>query len=181
MSKQIFYFAPKNDIVDIFKAIESNHSIKYTWAGLFDSVPPNINSIDEFTGELDNLPYGDWIRNQSFLITPKDYVIRIREVEQRKGGVKYAIDELRNDGLTLTPGGNYKKEAVIAGKLSTGSKSDFSNSILRDFKSIIKSNSIKKHGFYVTKGAIEKYSKGWRLTTEFRTTIEYDMNPVSEK
>ncbi|WP_394974849.1 hypothetical protein [uncultured Croceitalea sp.] len=181
MSKQIFFYALKDDLNDIFIPIESAYDIKYTKVGLMDSIPKELNSLLDFEINLNEAVFADWNNNPKFLISPKEDEVIIREVMQKKGGIKYSVDQMKNENsIVLFLGGEYKGEALIAGKVGSISNSDFSITILKEINNIVTKEFTKINGFFVGKKALEKMAYGWRLTTDFNSPKKYDLNALRD-
>jgi hypothetical protein len=177
-SKQTMFFSVFTDIEPIIKSIESTHQIHYFETGLFDNKEVNnYNSLFEISN-LGFTKYGDWNYDKSFLLLPKQLSLKVREVPQRKGGVKYAVDQLINPAsIILQIGGIYseKDNVLVAGKVGTVSEDVFSLEMYKAFHSKIKKEFSKIQEFYVGKGAQERLKLGWRLVLDEGRKKEYDL------
>ena len=166
-SKQIFFFATKEDLYELLKFIETNFNIHYAEAGLLDERVSCISSL--YTAvEFNHIEYGDWNFNEIYIIIPKDKKLKIREVPQRAGGIKYAVDQRENDeSIEISLGGKYKDEAIIASKIATISQTEFAKNMMKQLSIYFKK--IKKiEEFYVFPEALKIAAKGVRLTTDIR-------------
>lgn len=66
--------------------------------------------------------YGDWNRIDNYLVVKKDILINIREVPQRTGEIKFAIDQMINpNSIELKLGGIYREKdtVIVAGRIAT--------------------------------------------------------------
>jgi hypothetical protein len=80
-----------------------------------------------------------------------------------------------NASIELTLGGIYKDGIMIAGRVATISDNVFSSDLFKSLSSIIKKNFKKVGAFYVGEEAIGKLKSGWRLVTNERSPMEYDL------
>ncbi len=175
-SKQIFFFATATDIEPIIKSIETSFSIKYYEIGLFDS---KINGLYNSVFEIPNLGFpktGDWIKDTYIIAIPKDKSLVIREVPQKIGGIKYAVDALENqNSISFQFGGIYKEGVLVAGKCGIAFLNDFSLKVFKEFSTRMSKNFKKIGTFYVGPIAEEKLKEGWRLVTNEKSPKEYDL------
>jgi hypothetical protein len=177
-SKQIVFFAILSDMEPILKKVESSLSVQYFKTGLLDSRDiPHYQSIFD-APDLGFTLSGDWNRTDSYLVLPKTISLNIRDVPQRAGGVKYAVDQSVNGkSVELKVGGIYKdkEHILVAGLIGTISEDDFSVDTFKLFSSLIRKEFKKIGSFYVGKSAEEKLRSGWRLVTNDKSPKEYDL------
>jgi len=176
-NKQIFFYGLKEDFIEIFKSVESSFNIKYAQAGLFDD-KVSVSSVRSLvtSDDIDDVEYGDWNNNKKYLLLPKENDIQIRSIPQKKGGIKYAVDQMKNeDSVVFYIGGIYKDNAVIASKIATISNTEFTKSILKYLTAYIKKNFDNINGFYVSPKALKESEKGLRLTTDINASLDYDL------
>ena len=127
-SKQIHIFATKKDLVESLGKIEAEREFTYYPCGLFDSP-----EVSKFKSLLEWQHLGihktkDHVTGDRFLVLNCQVALKIREVPQKKGGVKYAIDQLLNpSSIVFAPGGFYQDNYLITGHIGTAS--DDSDSI----------------------------------------------------
>ena len=175
-SKQILFFATKGDISPIIKNIEYNHNIKYYEMGLFDT---NSDFSYKSICELNSFGFpkiGDWIQDSRLMAIPNQMSLVSREVPQKIGGIKYAIDPLMNHtSICFQFGGIYKEGVLIAGNCFISNSDEFASKVFKEFSTKVK-KSFKKIGtFYVGKEAEEKLKEGWRLVQNEKSPKEYDL------
>ena len=177
--KQTMFFTVLEDIEPILKDIEMNHGLHYYNYILSDNKNiPQYASIFE-APNLGFTEFGEWLRNDSYFVTTKDVKINIREVPQRRGGMKYIFDHIPvKKSIHLEIGGTFlgKENIIVAGRVSTIFDDETSLQLYKLFSSKIKKNFKYIDHFYVGKNAEEKLKSGWRLTTGLRE--EYDLKPV---
>lgn len=179
MGKQSTFFATGNDIINLMSRIETTNTVKYVEMGMFDS--NNFLEYDSI-GSIANIgytDYGNWISlDKRFMIIEKQRNVIVREVPQKKGDTKYAVDPMLNPiSLELSTGGVYSavEHVLVAGRLATADYNGFSKQL---YDSILKEmrKSFKKIGsVLVGPEAYEKLNQGWRLTTNEKSPKEYDL------
>lgn len=177
-SKQIMFFATLEDIKPLFQEIEDSIKIFYYSAGLY-----NCSKISTFRTifETSNLAFvssGDWNKIERYLILKEDENLNIREVIQRDGSMKFAVDQMNNlKSLEFKIGGIFsdKEKVIVAGRVSTISDDIDSNELFKLFSSRIKRNFKKNDTFYVGSTAETKLKEGWRLVTNEKSPIDYDL------
>ncbi|WP_222538246.1 hypothetical protein [Pedobacter polysacchareus] len=89
-------------------------------------------------------------------------------VDQKKGGVKYAVDLLINPkGIELKLGGIYveKGNIIIGGRIGITSDDPFSINLYNSFSKKIKQKFKRIGTSYVGKDAEVKLNAGWHLVT----------------
>lgn len=172
------FFAVLADLEQILKGIESNHSLQYFETGLFDtSDVKHYKSIFELP-DLGFTSYGDWNYDRSLLVMPDQSSLQIREVPQKKGGIKYAVDLFSNPvSISLQLGGIYKGKGnvLVAGKIGIVSNNKEALELYKYFSSSIKKAFRKINEFYVGRVAEEKLKSGWRLVLDEGRQKEYDL------
>ncbi len=177
-SKQIMFFTQLEDIENIIRDFESMIEIQYYKTGLLDS--KNIPTYDSVFN-LPNVGFtlsGDWNRIDNYLITKKTISLNVREVPQKTGETKFAVDQMNNPkSIEVKLGGIYieKENVLVAGRISTISEDSDSNELYKLFTSKLKKEFKKIGTFYVGRKAEEKLKMGWRLVTNEKLPKEYDL------
>lgn len=101
----------------------------------------------------------------------------IREVPQRRGGTKYAVDQLTNPGtIVLRPSGEYLDEAIIAGMVGTVHADPNAKELYKVFLSLLRSQCQSKKATWVGRCALAAHARGVRLTTRVSLNEEYDLH-----
>lgn len=176
-SKQILFFATSTDIEPIVKSIEMLFPLKYYEMGLFDSQSiVAYNSVFEISS-FGFPKVGDWNKDLRLMAIPKEMSLVIRDVPQRIGGIKYAIDPIENHiSICFQFGGIFQDGILLAGNSFIGNPNDFSLQIFKDFSSRVKKTFKKIGAFYVGEEAQKKLKEGWRLVTNEKSPKEYDLS-----
>ena len=173
------FFLLQSDSEPILKNAEEVLNVHYFKIGMFESknIPyyQSIFSVPNF-GFAHS---GDWNRVDSYLAMPRNSSLEIRDVPQRTGEMRYAVDQSTNkNSIEVKLGGIYSEtdRVLVAGRIGTISQSEFSLDAYKRFSSLIKKECRKIGSFYVGKGAEEKLREGWRLVTNDRSPKEYDLS-----
>jgi hypothetical protein len=177
--KQVMFFTLLEDIENIIRDFESAIEIQYCKMGLFDnkSIPTYYTVFD-----APNIGFtlsGDWNSIDNYLISKKSTSINIREVAQRTGEMKFAIDQMNNpESIELKIGGIYmeKENVIVAGRIATISEDSDSLELFKFLSTKIKKEFKKIGTFYVGKSAKQKLKEGWRLVTNEKSPREYDLS-----
>jgi hypothetical protein len=177
-SKQIMFFTVLEDIEQILRDIETLIDVRYYKTGLLDSKTiPTYDSIFD-TPSIGVTFSGDWNRIDNYLIMKKSTPLKIREVPQRTGETKFAIDQLNNSkSIELKLGGIYKEKenVLVAGRIATISEDPDSTELYKLLTTKLKKEFKKIGTFYVGRKAEEKLKMGWRLVTNEKSPKEYDL------
>lgn len=174
--KQILFFATASDIATLIEELEASYSVKYYEMGLFDFEPDKSYDSAFEVSNIGHSRSGDWNSDLRLMMVPKGSSLIVREVFQKKGGIKYAVDPLENQtSICFQFGGVYKDGILIGGSCSTLFISDFSLDIFNFFSSRLKKEFKKIGAFYVGRMAEERLKEGWRLVTDAKSPKEYDL------
>ena len=177
-SKQILFFTLLEDIENIIRDFESGTEVQYYKTGLLDSRDiPSYKSLFN-TPNVGFTFSGDWNRIDNYLISKKPTSLYIREVPQRRGEMKFAVDQMNNPkSIELKMGGIYKEKenVIIAGRVATISEDSDSTELFKLLSTKIKKEFKKIGTFYVGNSAEHKLKEGWRLVTNEKSPKEYDL------
>lgn len=176
-SKQMMFFAMLEDIENSIRDIESMIDIQYYKTGLLDSKSiPTYKSVF-YVPNIGVALSGDWNRLDNYWITKKTTLINVREVPQKTGETKFAVDQMNNPkSIEMKLGGIYReKNVIVAGRISTISEDSDSNELYNIFTTKLKKEFKKIGVFYVGKKAEDKLRLGWRLVTNEKSPKEYDL------
>ena len=175
-TKQILFFAERSDLQYILDNVETSNNISYSEAGVFDIIDiPTYNSHKEMhnLGKVNN---GDWNHNKFYIVHGKEEIINKRIVSLKTNGVRYAVYQDTNQRtIIFKPGGIFEDGVLVAGSLGTISEEPFSIKLYNQYSKIIKKSFVKVGAFYLSLRAKEKLDNGWRLVTNVKSPIEYDL------
>lgn len=175
MSKDLFFFGTKGDILSIFYEAEKNLSLRYVESGLFEENNSLIYySIDSIPGLGINTS-GEAI-SKSYLVLSKKEELTVRDVLQRNGTMNYAIDQLENPDTTVFwPGGIYEDKYLIQGRLASISDSSRSKDLQKEITKIIKKKFKRINGAWFGDEARSLEKKVRFITISIHQPKEYDV------
>lgn len=173
---QLSFFATEADLVLLLETIESKRGLQFVSAGLFDS--PIIAPMESLLAvrEFGRTASGSASQSVCFIVANRDCTIEVRPVPQRRGGVRYAVDQLANPRtIVFRPGGKFSDTCLIAGEVGTASENPQALEIFRVFSRETRRQFTKIKSFYVGREAGELLDMGWRLTTDVKAPALYDL------
>jgi len=167
--KELFYYLRNDELAEAMIDLGNKIELNFVKAGLFDDPNPREYNvlIDQYF--LSKIQFGNWNLNHRYLVMPRNINARIRKVEQRRGGYKYAIDQMENPkSIVLVVGGEYtdgEDDFIIAGSLTTISDDRFATSTFKELKNIFSKKFRRKDNWYLGDSVDDK--KHW-LTTNVK-------------
>lgn len=176
MPKSINIFATRTDLARVVATVESRCPLMYAAAGLFDELPSAIKGSIVDLEDFGIAKSSQQVHNPSYLSYPDETSLIVREVPQRKGGIKYAVDQLGNpQSVTIRPGGVFEESCIIAGQIGTVSKDAFSLKLANLFAHEVRKQFSRIRSYYVGAEAEQFMNQGYRLTADARMSLEYDL------
>ena len=181
MSRRCGFFATRSDLLSLFERVEAKASLHYVRTGLFDNKSMKRIVSARYIEHLGIALVGDRNHVPSYLIINAKSRLDIREVPQRRGGVKYAVDQRKNPkSIALNPGGEFDGGAIIEGQVGTVSRDSDSLSLFTLVSKELKREFTIINGMYIGKEAIKAMDSGVRLTANVRSPPEYDLRRISD-
>lgn len=180
MSKTLNFFAADSDLSFVLRELEAKSDVKYVQAGLF-----RTSGCDEFASaiEIPNLGVAsgpDQNQSPRYLIVSAKAEVHVEPIDQRRGGVLYAIDQRGNPAsLAFHGGGVFDETCVIAGQIGTCNEDPFSLELMRNIAPIVRTNFSRIKSYYVGEKAKILMDRGFRLTADARMPEEYDLSVSS--
>ena len=173
---QLSFFATKADLESLLRTVESERQLQFVETGLFDS--PKLEPMHSLVGapKLGNLSTGDHNHGPCYLVACREISIEVRPVPQRRGGIKYAVDQQANPKtIAFRPSGAFGENCLIDGQAGTVSDDSSSLELFQLFSKELRRQFTKVSEFYVGKEAGELLDKGWRLTANAKSPTLYDL------
>ncbi len=176
MSRVIDIFATRKDLTDVLVDVESAKSVHYVEAGMFDTPEPaQYGSCLEIPG-LGAIRVAEANLAPIFLVADATLLFAIRPVPQRKGGIRYAMDQRMNpDSVALYPGGQFDDRTIVAGSIGTCTESAASAGLLATIAAAIWRKWSEIKSYVVGPEAAAILDAGGRLTANVRSPREYDL------
>jgi hypothetical protein len=161
-----YLYATRADMEPGLASVEAQRSLQYVLTGLFES--PQVQVVQsglEIPG-LGSARAGTLNPERYYLVLDAALKVRIREVPQRRGGVRYAIDEVANPtGMIFVPGGLYEgneDRCLTVGQVMATSDPR-SHELYRLFVPLLVKGFKKIKSYYVGPGAQRLFQEGVRL------------------
>ena len=168
-------FATRADLEPGVRAIESVRKLQYVLCGLFDSAALTAHGSLLEAEDLGVNRTGQHITGPCYLVADALRRIEVRVVPQRRGGTKYAVDQLDNPGsITILPGGLYQN-CLLAGQIGTIGTDDVALTLFRDYSQEVTRGFKKVKEYRVGPEAVKLLDRGTRLTTSAKSPSEYDL------
>lgn len=183
--KNILFFATKDDLIPLLTSIESKGSLKYARMGNFLKSEIQTCAYVVNTGagipNLGRSAAHSSTACEAFLVCEQGLPINLRPL-QGIDGERYCVDQLANpDTIEFAPGGIWKEEAILHGRIATASESQVSQALMKRFQEAVRKAFSKVRAYYVGTHALEMLENGKRLTGAVQSPREYDLLPVPRK
>lgn len=176
MARPTTIYATKDDITDWLTVPVSECGLAFTLAGSFST--PNVSTYVQLDA-VPNLGFamsGDQLREPIFLIHKRDMNVSVREVHQRRGGVRYLIDQRENPACVgVCFGGQYGDAFVISGQLGHGTDAPESKDLHQILLSRLRATFVSIKASRVGRNAATMLDRGARLTINHAADPAYDL------
>lgn len=172
----ISFFATSADLRALLASIEARAELQYVEAGLFDEERRNILSSLTSLASLGTATAGDSNRELTYLVSQRSGDVNVRAVAQRRGGTKYAVDQLNNPhAIVFRPGGTHSGTILIAGMVGTVNETPTAMELMKMFSQEIKSHFARVKEYWVGPDAFQRLQSGARLTSSIAAPTEFDL------
>lgn len=169
-TNQLPFFATEDDLLSLLQTVESIRQLRLVAGGLFDDVP------DVEPRELAVVTSCCAKRETTYLVFAPGIHIAVRPVPQRRGGVKYAVDQLANPKtIAFRPGGSLARGCLVAGQLGTISEDPDSLELFQICSKQMRRVFTRIKAYYVGIEASKLLDQGWRLTANPKSPTLYDL------
>jgi hypothetical protein len=161
-----YLYATRTDMEPGLQAVEAQQALQYVRRGLFEAPQAQMVSSALEIPDLGFARMGDLILANHYLVLDAALEVKIREVPQRRGGVRYAIDEVANPtAMIFVPGGLYEGNEgrclVVGEVVATGDPR--SHELYRLFVPLLVKGFKKIKSYYVGPEAQRLFQEGVRL------------------
>lgn len=167
--RQILFFATNLELSRIIDQVAAVHPLQIVRRGLFDT------AVLDRVAEMSGLEPGE-----QYLVTSHDMAITVRAVPQRKGGTKFAVDQLVNPKtISLEPGGLIDSGCLLPGSAGTASADPVSVELQKLFVRFIKRDFSRVREYWLSQEAERLLDSGIRLTANPRAPVLFDLRRPS--
>jgi hypothetical protein len=178
-SSRIGFFATGHDLADVLSTFETNRRCHYTLCGLFVEHEPKTGKSYKEIPDLSIAIHPTAAANPTYLVSLNGERIAIRDVRQKAGGVRFAIDQLVNENtFVVRPGGRYDGNVLLAGEISTSSESQQSRARFKILANLVRQRFSKVNAFYLGSEALSAWKAGARLTIAVQSPPEFDLRKL---
>jgi hypothetical protein len=166
MSKtHIPIFATTDDWLDIVAGVDSTQPLQLVRTGLFDTSRVETQS-NPF--KLDSLA--------GYLVLDKSAEVSVRDIQQRNGGTKYAVDQLDNaNSVVLQIGGLVDQDRLVSGSIGTIRSDHVPKELFKLFAELINERFKNIKSYFVGPEALRLLRAGTRLSPTRKSPREYDL------
>jgi hypothetical protein len=175
---QTMFYATARDLGGVLSSLEAQEGLQYTLAGSFDTKELKTYLSYRDIPDLGQAFHRSAVANRQYLVSLKGTVLRIRDVPQNSGGVRFAVDLLLNeDSIVFSPGGRYRDDVMLYGMIGTLSPPSVASKNLYTFVAkAFRKNFKKVMEYFVGPEALDLMAGGVRLTLDATTPPEFDLN-----
>jgi hypothetical protein len=171
------FFATGGDILKVFHIVEALHQLQYVECGLFDESKRPVFQGFSSLPTLGLAQTGQSQLEPTFLVMLRGDKLNVRAVAQRRGGIKYAVDQQANPGtIMIRPGGMYNDSALIGGMVGTVHHDENAAKLMKAFSSALKKDFKKIKSYLVGAEAQKLQGSGVRLTHSVGAPAEFDLS-----
>lgn len=173
---QVLFYATAGDLAPVLSSLEKQNSLQYTLTGLF-----KVRKLQTYPSYVDIPDFGrashpTAVANPTYLVSLRRTELRVREIPQESGGLRYAIDQrLNEDTIAFSPGGRYGNDIILYGMVGTVSNSITSKALYNLFAKFIRGSFEREREFFVGSEALDLSKEGVRLTIGASTPPEFDL------
>lgn len=172
---QISFFATKNDLLLVLNDVQ--FKIPHAFSFQEKCEKPSVYGSPEDIEDLGFMSVGDQNQSRLYLLIAPDEEPKTRAVEQRNGDAKIFYDQISHPRSVSFRAGGLLNDSlcVIAGQVGTVSDDEWSIALYKMIVSSIKKKFTKIKSFYVGCEAVQKLDEGYRLTSNIKSPVDYDL------
>jgi hypothetical protein len=176
MSRERHFFATAGDLRPGLQRFEDAFPVRYVQTGLFDSRAPVEFIAGASLPNLGVAASGDAIREPAFLVTNRNTSVVVREVAQREGGIKFAVDQLDNpDSTVFQACGLYQGKVLIAGRIATTGATSAALAVHQLMVRTVTKGFRRVQSYWLGPEALVLFHAGARLTAAVQRPKTYDL------
>jgi hypothetical protein len=176
MSQTIRFFALSHELLAVLCKAELATPLHYCRAGLFETHEVAVYGTVKGIPKFDRIETYATITCKCYLAAKRTRAFAYSEVQQRKGGIRYSIDQSMNpETVALTVGGLFDANTLLAGDIGTCTNSNESLELMKTYRRIIRSHWMAVCEFWVSPEAEAMLDRGARLTMNARASTMYDL------
>jgi hypothetical protein len=174
--KQIHFFATKEDLLPVLEKVESEMPLAYAAMERYGAPVPRVYPHGVSLPNLGAATNESEVRWAQFLVGLQGHHFEMRRVALSAGGHVYILGQDTNpDTVTLSPGGVWKPDVLLNGRVATLSETAVGLRLMTRFRSAIKGAFTRVRAFWVGPHAEAMLDQGARLTSAEQSPRIYDL------
>ena len=174
--KRLLFFADRNDLTSVIKAVEASAQLKYARIDHYPSARADIFSSALDFDNLGRADFGSASGCTSFLVSDRTTQIRMEPIFLQDGAKRFNLDQLENsDTIVFTPAGILNDKIILHGRVATASDTVEAQRLMKLFAGVIRKKFTKVKAFYVGAGALAMLDAGVRLTISDQSPKDFDL------
>jgi hypothetical protein len=173
----ILFFATAGDLVPVLEQVESRIPLKYVRFGHSASGDPVVYDSVRKLPNLGIASNESSIASDTYLVSPDGVEMFPRSLSPLDGKTRFVFDQLNNPKtISLTPGGWWKGDVLLYGRIATASKDPASLSLMKLCASAFRRCYSKKKAYWLGSEAMAALESGKRLTIATQSPPEFDLS-----
>jgi hypothetical protein len=173
---QTNFYATYSDVEEVLALFETKERVTYVLTGLFDTNVPQTFETFRAINSLSVSTAGDANDVASYLIVTHRNKVATREVPQRIGGTKFAVDQNSNpDSLYFRSGGTFSNKIIVPGTIGIIHQTSVSKKLYGALLRIIVKNFSRVRSYYVGPEALTLWKGGMRLGLSLKASPQIDL------
>lgn len=175
MSRGIWFFAARNDLLQVLELVEQRTPLAYYPCGIVADDVEGIGRACEIPG-LGQAREGSWLDQDRYLILPSSEPLQLRRVQHTDGSESFRSDQVLNpNSVILQTGGVFEDKFVLIGEFGTMSVKRTGFDLLESIRRKVRSEYIRVADAYVGPEAEKLARDGARLTGGTRAPVVTDL------
>ena len=173
---QTMFYATKTDMTDVLASLEAIQPFQYTLTGLFrEREPLTLRSCRDIP-DLGIASHPTAIASPAYLMSLQGETVDVREVPQKAGGMRFAIDQRANANTTvIRPGGRYGDRVILHGTFDTISLSQHALTLYGIVSKLLRQKFQPVEECLVGPDAFRAWKEGARLTIAVQSHTKFDL------
>ena len=173
---QTMFYSTETDMASILSSLEAIQPFQYTLTGLFrEREPLTVRSYRDIP-DLGIASHPTAIVSPAYLMSLQGETVDVREVPQKAGGVRFAIDQRANANTTvIRPGGRYGEDVILYGTFDTVSASQHALTLYGIVSKLLRQRFQPVEEYLVGPDALRAWKSGTRLTIAVQSPAEFDL------
>jgi len=172
----IHLFATKADWLLVFEGLESRVRVKYTRCDRIDGPSAKTWWTGAEIPDLGTATGDQLVTRDAILVLEESTAIQVVATTLASGQKVFHVDQRLNpDSIVISLGGEWKDQAIIAGRISTISMTPSAQTVMKAALRGAKKHFKRVNAYWVGPEAFAAWKDGKRLTHALQSPPEYDL------